>query len=116
MSKKILCLAVYAIAVAGGRTIRPGKSVLLAQEQAERLLGKGAVTLAPEAEASEDTTGDLMLLPDAEFNQAVTSMNVADLKAAVQGMALDAGDAKTKANFIAVIKAAREKAAQLPVA
>jgi hypothetical protein len=111
MSLKIY-LAVYAIACPGGKTVPAGKPIQLTDEQAERLLAKGAVTFSHETEESEEITGNLMTMPDAEFVAAISAMKVADLKAAVEGMALEAGNAKTKADFIVVIQAAREKAAQ----
>lgn len=106
MSKKSY-LTVYAVGRPGGKTVHAGKPIELTEQEAERLIEKGAIAPMPEANA-EPMALNLLSLPDAEFEAAIAGMKLDPLKSVVASLGIAVGEARTKADFIALITSVRE--------
>lgn len=84
------------------RSVSPGQTAEFADEEAARLVGGGFGVYADEPRRKE---------PAAEAgDKPVEKMNVAQLQAYAAEHGIDLGDAKTKAELLAVVVAAVEAA------
>ena len=113
--------AIYAIAVRGGKTVHAVQTMPpLSEAEVRRLLDAGAIielTDEPAAEGqppeslldvSEEALHEIVDVSDEEFHEMVAGMSLKDLKTTAAELDLAPGDATTKADFIALIAAARQ--------
>lgn len=105
MSKKTY-LTLMSIGLAGG-TVLADTPVELTDGQAEKLLASGSVTGPIEGTPDTVVASALLQLPAEEFTKQLGKLNLPDLQSVAAGMELDTVAAKTKAEFVTLIKAAR---------
>lgn len=106
MSKSYLTLIAIGLA---GKTVAAGEFVDLTEEQADTLLANGSVMAPPPADEKSRRQA-LIDLPDDVFDAHLAAEKLDGLKALAALLEIEVGDAKTKADFVALIKAAREAA------